>query len=210
MVMRTFYRGKEAAQQFSALYTHINHLGRRNIPREKAPFYYIKELILQSFNICIVALFLLHIRDKCNIKADGKAKQYIQNLSLQQFLEHIKDIHTAAFLKDICRNANQHISDYLEPPVNAYQLAVILSFADILSSATNNYDMEFFNYIQFLQVINTYKLLKYAIKHTDIRLLKYIIPHLCLYFAGSSLKNYIYNMLILQQLVKTSAYNLVL
>ena len=69
-------------QQFSALYTHINYLGRHNISREKAPFYYIKELILYSFNACVIALFLLHIRNKCNIKADGEAKQYIQNLSL--------------------------------------------------------------------------------------------------------------------------------
>jgi len=46
MVMRIFYGGKEATQQFLALYTHINHLGRCNIPREKAPFYYMEELIL--------------------------------------------------------------------------------------------------------------------------------------------------------------------
>jgi len=46
IVIRTFYRGKEAAQQFLALYTYINHLRRRNIPREKALFYYIEELIL--------------------------------------------------------------------------------------------------------------------------------------------------------------------
>ena len=44
--MRIFYRGKEATQQFLALYTYINYLGRRNIPREKALFYYIEELIL--------------------------------------------------------------------------------------------------------------------------------------------------------------------
>jgi len=80
--MRTFYRGKEAAQQFLALYTYINHLGRRNIPREKVLFYYMEELILQSFNARIIALFLLYIRKKCNIKADGEAKRYIQNLSL--------------------------------------------------------------------------------------------------------------------------------
>jgi len=43
--MYTFYRGKEAAQQFLALYTYINHLERRNIPREKALFYYMEELI---------------------------------------------------------------------------------------------------------------------------------------------------------------------
>jgi len=46
IVMRTFYRGKEAAQQFLALYIYINHLGRHNIPREKALFYYMEELIL--------------------------------------------------------------------------------------------------------------------------------------------------------------------
>ena len=79
--MHTFYRGEEAAQQFLALYTHINHLGRRNIPREKALFYYIEELILYSFDARIIALFLLYIRDKYNIKADSEAEQYIQNLS---------------------------------------------------------------------------------------------------------------------------------
>ena len=66
----------------------------------------MEELILQSFNTCIITLFLLYIRDKCNIKADNKAEWYMQNLSLQQFLEYIKDIHTAAFLRDVCHDAN--------------------------------------------------------------------------------------------------------
>ena len=104
--MRTFYRGKEAAQQFLVLYTYINHLEQHNIPRKKALFYYIEELILYSFNAYIIALFLLYIRNKCNIKVDGEAKQYMQNLFPQQFLEYIKDIRTAAFLRDVCRDAN--------------------------------------------------------------------------------------------------------
>ena len=106
IVMRIFYGGKKATQQFLVFYTHINYLGRRNIFREKALFYYIKELILQSFNACIVALFLLYICKKCNIKVDSEAERYIQNLSPQQFLEHVEDIYTAAFLRDICRDAN--------------------------------------------------------------------------------------------------------
>jgi len=117
--MRTFYRGKETTQQFLALYTYINHLRQRNIPKEKAPFYYIEELILYSFNAHIVALFLVYIHNKYNIKANSKAKQYIQNLSLQRFLEYIKNIHIAAFSRDICYNANQHTSD-LEPPANRH------------------------------------------------------------------------------------------
>ena len=59
------------------LYTYINYLGRRNIPREKAPFYYMEELIFQSFNAYVVTLFLLYIRDKYNIKADGETKRYM-------------------------------------------------------------------------------------------------------------------------------------
>ena len=42
----------------------------------------MEELILYSFNACVVALFLLHIRDKCNIEVDSEAEQYMQNLSL--------------------------------------------------------------------------------------------------------------------------------
>jgi hypothetical protein len=45
----------------------------------------------------------------------------MQNLSPQQFLEYIKDIHTAAFFfKDVYYNTNQHIFNYLKPPTNAH------------------------------------------------------------------------------------------
>ena len=137
IVIYIFYRGKEAVQQFSVLYTYINYLGWYNIPKEKALFYYIKELILYSFNACVIILFLLYIRDKCNIEVDGKAKQYIQNLSPQQILEHVEDIHIAAFSRDICCDANQYILD-LKPPANRYQLAATSSSAYILSFTTNN------------------------------------------------------------------------
>ena len=138
IVMCTFYKGKEAIQQFLVLYTYINYLGQYNIPREKALFYYIKELILYSFNICVIILFLLYICNKYNIKADSEAKQYIQNLSPQRFLEYIKDIHIAAFLRDICRDTNQYILDYLKLFTNKYQPAATSSFTDILSFITNN------------------------------------------------------------------------
>jgi hypothetical protein len=78
----------------------------------------MEELILQSFNACIIALFLLYIRDKCNIKVDGEAKRYMRNLSPQQFLEHVEDIRIVAFLRDICRNINRRTSNYLELSAN--------------------------------------------------------------------------------------------
>jgi len=66
----------------------------------------MEELILQSFNAYIVVLFLLYIYNKYNIEADGKAEQYIRNLSLQQFLEHIENIHITAFSRDIYHDIN--------------------------------------------------------------------------------------------------------
>jgi len=98
----------------------------------------MEELILYSFNTRVVILFLLYICDKCNIKIDGEAEQYVRNLSPQQFLEYIKDIRIAAFLKDVCRDINQRILDYLKPLANRRQLIVISFSADILSSTTNN------------------------------------------------------------------------
>ena len=74
IVIYIFYRGKEAIQQFLTLYIYINYLRQYNIPREKALFYYIKELILHSFNVCVIVLFLLYIYNKYNIEADSKAK----------------------------------------------------------------------------------------------------------------------------------------
>jgi len=66
----------------------------------------MEELILYSFNARVIVLFLLYICNKCNIKVDSEAEQYVRNLSPQQFLEYIKDIHIAAFLRDVYYDIN--------------------------------------------------------------------------------------------------------
>ena len=62
----------------------------------------------------------------------------MRNLSPQQFLEHVEDIRIAAFLRDVCCDANQRTSDHLKPPANGRQPAAILSSTDILSSTADN------------------------------------------------------------------------
>jgi len=66
----------------------------------------MEELILHNFNARVIILFLLHIRNKYNIKINGEAKQYMRNLSPQRFLKYIKNIRIIAFLKDVCHNIN--------------------------------------------------------------------------------------------------------
>ena len=79
------------------LYTYINYLNRRNIPAKYMPFYYIKELILYSFNACIIALLYTQIKESYNIKSPIDIKWYLKSLSPQCLLVVVEDICTAVF-----------------------------------------------------------------------------------------------------------------
>ena len=59
-------------------------------------------------------------------------------------------------------------------------------------------------------MVKIYKVLKYAIKHADIGLLKRAIAHLYLYFTGLRSNNYISKIIYFWRLIITEAYNLVL
>ena len=80
---------------------------RRNIPIERPPFYYLKELVLYSFNTRITILFLIYIYDRLNFYKEGTVKRYIRSLISKQFLQYIKDIHTAGFSSKVSREANR-------------------------------------------------------------------------------------------------------
>ena len=199
-------------QQYSTLYAYINYLRRRNIPIERPPFYHLKELVLHSFDAYIVALFLIHIYSRLNIYKEGAVKRYIGSLTPKQFLQHIKDIYTAGFGSKVGREANK-----LVPPQPSTRggSQIIDQLLIVPNSATTSQpariiNMEFFNYIRYLQVVKIYKVLKYAIKHADIGLLKRVIAYLYLYFAGLRSNNYISKIMYFQRLIITEAYNLVL
>ena len=87
------------------------------------------------------------------------------------------------------------------------------SFLQLLDSVVNSYgiearstsDMELRNHVLFLQYIQTYLLLKYAIKHANIGLLRRAIDRCCIYFHGSVQHKYAYKILYLYRLISTSA-----
>lgn len=86
-------------------------------------------------------------------------------------------------------------------------------FLHLLDSIVNSYgnearsssDMELRNHVLFLQHVQTYLLLKFAIKHADIGLLRRAVDRCCIYFHGSGQHKYAYEMLYLQRLISTSA-----
>lgn len=86
-------------------------------------------------------------------------------------------------------------------------------FSHLLDSIIKSYgnearstsDMELRNHVLFLQHVQTYLLLKFAVKHADIGLLRRAVDRCCIYFHGSGQHKYAYEMLYLQRLISTSA-----
>ena len=71
-------------------------------------------------------------------------------------------------------------------------------------SSKDSIDQEFINHARFLQLAETYKTLKYAVKLADIGLIKRVISVCCLLFEGSRQTNYAFEMLYLFRLISTS------
>lgn len=61
------------------------------------------------------------------------------------------------------------------------------------------------NHVLFLQHAQNYLLLKYAVKHADLGLLRRAIARSCVYFHASGQHKYAYEMLYLQRLISTDA-----
>lgn len=202
MVIRYHYGGKQSAQEYSTLYTHMNHLGRRNIPAERAPFHHMEELILHSFDARIIALLHTQIKESCNTKSPIDIKRYLKSLSPQRLLAVVEDIRTAVFGQEVSRAAN-HASQPAEPRQKGHlKQAGSAASSQTLSKPA---DAEFLTHVRFLQLVETYKVLKHAIKLADIGLLSRVLPRICIYFAGGRNKNYLPEMLRFFQLTSTDA-----
>jgi hypothetical protein len=88
-------------------------------------------------------------------------------------------------------------------------------YANICHDAADNesipqLDMEFVNHVRFIQVVEPYVVLKHAIKHGDIGLLRKAIVQCCVVFHGTSTKNYARELLHLHRLTATKAADPVL
>jgi len=199
LIMKTHFGGEGCAEQYSALYTHMNHLGRRNIPADKAPFHHMEELILHSFDARINALLLHRLHGKCDTKRADIVEHFLCGLDTEAIAAEVAALQSAVFGFDISREANS------ARPADAGKAnkATPSQSATGAGSAQSNVDEEFLNHIRYLQIVETYKTLRYAIKHGDIGLLKRIIPRICVYFASGANSNYLAEMLNLWQLVST-------
>lgn len=197
MIMRIFYGGAKTERQYSMLYPQINLLERRNIPADRAPFHHMEELILHSFDARIVAVFLRLIRGRCDIKNIESVRIFIRSLSPQQLIAYIAEIRQTVLEEAVIHEANRTVATSEQSRCSS-------------ASTTPAKDTEFLNHVKFLQLVETYKVLKHAIKHADIGLLKRALSRCCIYFAGSSSKNYAMELIYLWWISASSASDPVL
>ena len=187
MVLSNFYGGRKNSDQLSTLYPQINALNRQNIPKRKAPFHHMEDLILHSLDARIIGMLYTQIGKKCDPRSADSVGSYLSGLSTIEFQSVVDAIFQELFAREVREK-----------------------YANICHDAADNgsipqLDMELVNHIRFIQAVEPYVVLKHAIKHGDIGLLRKAIAHCCVAFHGTSSKNYARELLHLYRLTATNA-----
>jgi hypothetical protein len=186
MVQRTHSGGADANVPPS-LYQNMNFWERKDIPLSNAPFHHLEELILHSWDSRVLGILYTRLADeRIAVQHREDIEQYLSKLTPLQFRTLIDDIRTSAFTN------------------KAWSPSKIGGVAD------ESVDREFLAHARFLQEVETYKTLKYAIKWGDISLIERVINISCFYFKGTKQHNYANEMLYLKWLLQTNACDNVL
>ena len=177
-MLQALHFGSENQNSPSTLYHNMNFWERKQIPAIKGPFHHVEELILHSFEARIIALLHVQLREvNINIEDSKAVEEYLTRMTVEEYLLLVDNIYQQAFSKDI------------QQP----------------STDSNHQDEEFRNHVRYLQQVETYATLKYAIKHADIGLIERVIDRCCIYFHGSKQTNYAFEMLLFKRLLATGA-----
>lgn len=144
---------------------------------QKSPFHHKEEVATRAFDARITAMFYQRIQDHCMVNDRENINQYIADLSPSAFLEHVEAIQAMVFDREVQWASGEGI------------------------------DQEFVAHCRFIHQMETYKSLKYAIKHADIGIIERTFARCCLLFHGSKKKNYAFLSLYMTWLTQTEASN---
>jgi len=147
----------------------------------------MEELILHSLDARIISILYLQITNKCNIQSADSVDEYLSSLSTPEFESIMDAIFKQLFAKETRTKYSNICHDAAE------------------NRGVPQLDMEFVNHLRYIEAVEPYIVLKQAIKHADIGLLRKAIARCCVNFHGSSSKNYAREMLHLHRLSATNA-----
>lgn len=165
----------------------MNFWNRKQIPLAKAPFHLLEELILHSWDSRIIALVYTQLQQEgVKIQSPDEVSAHLCRLTPAAFLRIVEELRLSVFTRNawLPRDPKQGFKTPLGP---------------------DTLDQEFVNHVRFLQEVETYKVLKYGIKHGDVGLIGRAIDMCCFYFKGARQNNYANEMLYLKWLTATKA-----
>jgi hypothetical protein len=142
----------------------------------KSPFHHKEEVATRAFDARVIALFYRLLPPGVRAAQPNMVDNYIRKLSRTTFHRKIEEIRQYIF------TAVEQSPDKSKP-----------------------IDHEFSAHAKFLQQMETYKTLKYAIKHADVGLIKRALARCCLLFHGSEKSNYAFLSLYMTWLTQTDA-----
>jgi hypothetical protein len=191
MIQRT-HSGGPRCPEASTLFHNMNFWNRKQIPLAKAPFHLLEELILHSWDSRIIAMVYTHLQQE-GVKTQwpDEVNTYLCSLTPATFLSVVEKVRLSVFTRNAWLPCDSKAG--LKTPLDPSKL-----------------DQEFINHVRFLQEVETYKILKYGIKHGDIGLIGRAIDMCCIYFKGARQDNYANEMLYLKWLTTTEACDSIL
>lgn len=142
----------------------------------KSPFHHKEEVATRAFDARITALFYRLLPSSVQASQPNQVDHYIRKLSRATFHSKVEQIPQYIF-----------------------------TVAEQSPDESKPVDYEFSAHAKFLQQMETYKTLKYAIKHADVGLIKRALARCCLLFHGSDKSKYAFLSLYMTWLTQTVA-----
>jgi hypothetical protein len=142
----------------------------------KSPFHHKEEVASRAFDARVTALFYRLLPPGVHASQTDQVDNYIRKLTRTTFHRKVEEIRQYIF------TATEQSPDGSKP-----------------------IDHEFSAHAKFLQQMETYKTLKYAIKHADVGLIKRALARCCLLFHGSNKSKYAFLSLYMSWLTQTDA-----
>lgn len=173
-----------------------NRLFMCYVQGHKTPFHHKEELAMRSFEARIMAMFYNRIRPSCRCNDRSEVDRYIAKLSPSTFVDHVEAIRETVFKTEPAPESE--LDEELDEEEEK-------AGAGAESQTTSTVDQEFIAHCRFIQQMETYLSLKYAIKYADIGIIERIFARSCLLFHGSKKRNYAHLSLYMTWLTHTAA-----
>jgi hypothetical protein len=178
LIVRTHYGDAGNRASKATLLHDLLFWDRPHITRENCPYHLLKPLILEGWDARVIAMthqVLKRWNRRTNAIANMSRKEdfckALSNMSMEGFLQLVDEIWNTAFTGE------------------AWQ------------GVEHQGDVTFTSQCRFIQQVETFKTLEWAVKHGDIGLFRRIIDIMIFYFIGSEQTNYANEMLYFRWLL---------